>query len=239
MGVMEQQFTELMIQHGHLGVFLALMIIGLGLPIPEDIILITGGWISAQDNSPLWMSMVGILGVMCGDSIIYWLGYHYGETILSRRPFIWLVSADRLTKVRTYYRKYGYWTIFISRFAAGLRATSFLMAGTSHVPYRIFFLANGSAALFSVPFFVYLGYHFADRFSEIIAYVKVVKTDLAIVLGILLVLYLAYRLIKHRMNLSRTSQAASMTSALPEPPSKAGLESHATPALKSEQSNPT
>ena len=236
---MEQQFTELMIQHGHLGVFLALMIIGLGLPIPEDIILITGGWIAAQDHSPLWMSVVGILGVMCGDSIIYWLGYHYGEAILRRRPFIWLVSADRLTRVRTYYQKYGYWTIFISRFAAGLRATSFLMAGTSHVPYRIFFLANGSAALFSVPFFVYLGYHFADRFSEIIAYVKVVKTDLAIVLGILLAVYGVYRLIKYRYSLSKNAEASVPPTPLAEPSVKTGLESHVSPTLKSEQSNPT
>lgn len=235
---MEQQFTELMIQHGHLGVFLALMIIGLGLPVPEDIVLITGGWIAAQDDSPLFMSVVGILGVMCGDSIIYWLGYHFGDALLGRRPFRWLVSAERLAKVRAYYQKYGYWTIFFSRFAAGLRATSFLMAGTSHVPYRIFFMANGSAALFSVPFFVYLGYHFADDFSNILHYVKMVKTDLAIVVGILLLVYGLYRGIQYWRN-RRTPQPESSPQVLPSPTQPISEENPVHTSLNSKSSNPT
>lgn len=186
--------------HSHLGVFIALLIIGFGLPVPEDIILITGGVISAKDDSVVLMVLVGMAGVLVGDSIIFTLGYHYGEAILNRRPFIWLVTPERLAKVRAYYRKYGYWTIFFSRFAAGLRATSFLLAGTSHVPYRIFILANGAAALFSVPFFVLLGYYFADNIAAGMAMLKEVQAGVLITVGVLLVAWLLRKYVWKRQD---------------------------------------
>lgn len=186
---MLDQIIALLYAYSHLGVFVALLIISFGLPVPEDIILITGGVISAKDDSAALMCLVGMAGVMVGDSIIFILGYRYGEAILNRRPFVWLVTPARLAKVRAYYRKYGYWTIFFSRFAAGLRATSFLLAGTSHVPYRIFLLANGFAALISVPFFVMLGYYFADNIAAGMAMLKEVQVWVVGVLALALIVW--------------------------------------------------
>lgn len=188
-----EQLSALLFEYSHLGVFISLLIVSFGLPIPEDIILITGGVVSARDNSLLLMNLAGMSGVLVGDSIIYWLGYYYGEALLKRRPFRWLMTPERLQKVRAYYQKYGYWTIFFSRFAAGLRASSFMLAGTSHVPYRIFLLANGMAALISVPFFIGLGYYFSDNIQAVIARMKTIQGDILIVLAVALVLFLLYR----------------------------------------------
>lgn len=208
------QINELLFQYGHIGVFVALLIIGLGLPVPEDIILITGGVISSRDESLLLMNFIGMAGVLVGDSIIYALGYHYGVAILSRRPFRWIVTPARLKKVQVWYTRWGYWTIFVSRFAAGLRASSFLLAGASRVPYRIFLLANGTAALISVPFFIGVGYYFADHIADVIAKMKEIQSTLVWVILPLLVLYLLYRFVikpRRARAQQKSSQAGDVT----------------------------
>ncbi|MFM7203866.1 MAG: DedA family protein [Myxococcota bacterium] len=208
------QINELLFQYGHIGVFVALLIIGLGLPVPEDIILITGGVISSRDESLLLMNIIGMTGVLLGDSIIYALGYHYGVSILSRRPFRWIVTPERLQKVQAWYTRWGYWTIFVSRFAAGLRASSFLLAGASRVPYRIFLLANGTAALVSVPFFIGVGYYFADHITEVITKMKEIQSTLVWVVLPLLMAYLLYRFVikprRAKAALERASSASSL-----------------------------
>lgn len=163
-------------ENSYWGLFLALLACGFGLPVPEDIILITGGVLAAPSNKRVLITlMVCMVGVLGGDGIVFTLGRRYRNKILRMPPFSWVVRPKRLRQIRRLYRKYGYWAIFISRFLAGLRATSFLMAGISQVPYRVFFLADGLAALLSVPFFIYLGFWFADDIESLFDRIEKVK----------------------------------------------------------------
>lgn len=176
------------------GILLALLACGFGLPIPEDIILITGGLLA--DGRPgafaltVAVSMVGVLG---GDSIVFSLGHRYRDRILRAPPFRWIVTPKRMKQIRTLYRKYGYWAIFLSRFLAGLRVPSFLMAGMSQVRYRDFMLADGAAALISVPFFVWLGYFFAEDIEAVFEEIDKAKDGLLWMVGaVAALLFLRY-----------------------------------------------
>ena len=65
-----------------LTLFLGLVLAGLGLPIPEDVFMITGGGLTVakvEHGSDQWsaiLAALGILyaGVMAGDSVVYGLG---------------------------------------------------------------------------------------------------------------------------------------------------------------------
>lgn len=186
-------------QSSYWGLLLALLACGFGLPVPEDLILITGGVLAHPSQRHFLLTvLVCMVGVLGGDSIVFALGHHFRDRILAAPPFRWLVSPKRLRRIRALYRKYGYWAIFMSRFLAGLRATSFLMAGMSQVPYRVFFLADGVAALISVPLFVWIGYFFADNVDQILGGVHRVKSVGLWGLGALVVLYLLKRLVWDR-----------------------------------------
>jgi len=124
-----------------------------------------------------------MLGVLGGDSIVFLLGHRYRDNILRAPPFRWIATPKRLKKIRALYRKYGYWAIFLSRFLAGLRVASFLMAGMSQLRYRTFILADGVAALISVPLFVWLGYYFAEDIEGVFNYIDKAKWGLASVVG--------------------------------------------------------
>lgn len=188
--------AEFLNNTSYLGLLLALLACGLGLPVPEDIILITGGVLAHPDTHHLVLTVVVcMVGVMGGDLIIFSLGHHFGKRILRLPPFRWLLTPRRLKSIRAMYQRYGYRAIFLSRFLAGIRAGSFLMAGISQVPFRTFILSDGLAAMVSVPFLVVMGYIFAEDIEHLIDQLKRVEHGVVATLLIVALLYLGKRFI--------------------------------------------
>ena len=62
-------------------IFGVLFSCGLGMPIPEDITILTAGHLAYLENIDLYMAMgVCLCGVLVGDFILFSLGRHYGKT---------------------------------------------------------------------------------------------------------------------------------------------------------------
>ena len=104
-------FTE----YGYWAVLFVLIICGFGVPIPEDITLVSGGVIAGlypeSVNSHL-MLLVSMIGVLAGDSSMYWLGRIYGTKILRFRPMRKIVTLQRLRMVREKFSQYGNRVLF-------------------------------------------------------------------------------------------------------------------------------
>ncbi|MDP8034065.1 DedA family protein [Pasteurella atlantica] len=145
--------------YGYWAVFLVLLACGFGLPIPEDITLVSGGVISGLGYTNVHiMLVVSMIGVLAGDSTMYWLGRIYGKKILRFRFIKPLVRRGRLSAVRKMFDKYGNRLLFTARFLPGLRAVVYLVSGiTNRVNYFQFILVDFCAAIISVPIWVYLG----------------------------------------------------------------------------------
>ncbi|NPD28554.1 DedA family protein, partial [Corallococcus exiguus] len=70
----------------YLSVFAILVACGLGVPLPEDISLILGGFLAHKGAAHLPVMMaVGFFGILVGDSLIYLAGRRLG-TRLGRDP---------------------------------------------------------------------------------------------------------------------------------------------------------
>ncbi len=152
---------EFFSNYGYAAVFLVLLLCGFGLPIPEDITLVSGGVIAGlyADINPHLMLLVSLAGVIVGDSIMYWLGRIYGSKILRFRPMKKLITLQRLRLVREKFAKYGNWVLFIARFLPGLRAPIYVVSGiTKKISYTRFVLIDLLAASISVPIWIYLGH---------------------------------------------------------------------------------
>lgn len=164
------------------GLFITLILCGLGLPIPEDIPLIAVGLAAAVGTVHLKTSIfVAMAGVLIGDTIIYYVGYHWGLSLLNRKLVRRVLPEKRLERVRRYFNRYGNRTIFFARFIVGLRAATFWAAGTLNVRYGTFLLFDGLAALISVPAFVYLGWYFGDNIDQLMPVIKDIKLILLLV----------------------------------------------------------
>lgn len=148
------------------GPFIVLVCCGLGLPIPEDIVLVTAGLL-CEDAGHSWIqtSIVMWVGVMAGDSLIFLLGRHFGMRVLASRWGTRIFSPARQAKTKALFERYGSMVLFVARFLPGVRAPTFCSAGAMHVPYAKFLLFDGGAALLSVPVFVALGHWLWAKFG--------------------------------------------------------------------------
>src|SRR3954451_23738801 len=96
-----------------LGILLAC---GLGLPIPEDITLFAAGLLAYYGVSDLYgMIAISLLGVLIGDSIIFWLGAKYGRKLTKKWFFHKLLPDDRLDAVKKRLHQRGNKLIFAAR----------------------------------------------------------------------------------------------------------------------------
>ncbi len=114
--------------------------------IPATVILLGIGALigaSGLDFWPIWSGAV--IGAALGDSLSYWLGFHYHEPI-SR---LWPLSKNPglLNRGHAFFERWGLAGVFIGRFFGPLRATVPLAAGACTMPVLHFQLANWSSAM--------------------------------------------------------------------------------------------
>ena len=196
-----QQLITVFAENGYVAVFIALMICGAGLPLPEDITLVAGGVIAGLGYVNVHgMFALAMFGVLLGDSAIFLLGHHYGARMLKWRLVARVLTPKRYAMVQEKFVRYGNRMLFIARFLPGMRTTVYITAGTSHrVSFTRFLLIDGLAALISVPFWVYLGYFGADNHEWLMKWVRRGQGSLWALVGlvVLTVLVLWWRHQRH------------------------------------------
>jgi membrane protein DedA with SNARE-associated domain len=187
-----QQLTTIFAENGYVAVFIALMICGAGLPLPEDITLVAGGVIAGLGYANVHtMVALAMFGVLLGDSAIFILGHHYGARILQWRFVARILTPARYTRVQEKFDRYGNRLLFIARFLPGMRTTVYLIAGTTHrVSFLRFLLIDTMAALISVPFWVYLGFFGADNHEWLVKWMHRGQSSMWVLIGVLLVIVL-------------------------------------------------
>lgn len=192
-------FVQFFTDYGYFAVFGILILCGFGLPVPEDITLVSGGVISGLGYTNVhFMFFVGLAGVLIGDATMFLAGRLFGYRIQRIRLFRRILSPRRFSQIQRKFKKYGLGLLFVARFLPGLRSPIYLVSGMSRrVSFITFILMDGMAALISVPVWIYLGYFFADNLDLLMVYVgdvqKAIYLALGLVIAIILVIYLKKR----------------------------------------------
>ena len=181
---------EYLVEFAYGGVFLVLLLCGLGLPVPEDIPIITSGYLVHLGTMAFWPALtVNLLGIMLGDLMIYGFGYWMGPKALEHRMLRRVMTPERMEKVHHFFDRHGRKAIFFGRFVAGLRAPLFLAAGITRLPLRIFFSMDFAAALLSVPLLLTAAWYFGDHIDEFRKMVGTGKAVFILALGVVAVLW--------------------------------------------------
>lgn len=139
-----------------------LILCGFGFPMPEDIILVSAGFLAAQNGVPLLGSMVLMyFGIMIGDFLIFTGGRLFGHRLVN-----FIVKEKNRDRIQDLFRRYGTGVVFVARFLPGLRTPVFFTAGTLRFSPVRFLLMDGFAALISAPLFVWLGHWAWSRYAD-------------------------------------------------------------------------
>ncbi len=141
---------------------------GVGLPVPEEPILLMAGAMAEEAASGetsgmgiqlLRFSSVSAVGILLGDLACFHLGRVLGPGILRWRWIGRIATRRRRVRAEQFFKKYGAWAIFLARFFAGVRLVMYFSAGVSRrVSYWRFLFMDFLGVLVSVPISVYVGY---------------------------------------------------------------------------------
>lgn len=199
-------------------VFSILIACGLGLPLPEDISLVLGGFLAHQgDASLLPMIAVGLAGILGGDSLVYLLGRRLGRNVGKQegRFLTRWITPERRHQVEKLFYRHGEKVVMVARFLPGLRAVTFFTAGSAGMPYRRFIFFDGVAALVSAPVFVFLGYRFGGELETLIEKIKQGQLQVIGAVALVVAAVLLFKWARRRAQ--KRSELAPAAEVLPSP----------------------
>ena len=160
----------------------------LGLVLPGETALITGGLLAYQGVWPLWLFVgVSIVAATTGDSIGYFVGHKYGARIKSAQLGRF-VGEKRWRLAQHIFDRYHWGAIFFGRAQGLLRALIPALAAMNNVPYRVFFKWNFAGATIFAGGVGVLGYVFAGSLAQLEQYLKYWAFGILVVLVVVVVL---------------------------------------------------
>ena len=172
MGGLEQ----ILLEHPYLGVAIVFFACGLGLPLPEELVLVTAGYVCFRGHADLEaMTAACAAAILLGDIVPFALGRWLGLPLLRLKPVRLIITPRRLARFNRWFRRRGILVIFISRFVAGIRVVAFFTAGTLKMSWTKFLLIDLLGIALIVPLLVFAGYHFGGTIDQIIVEVQALE----------------------------------------------------------------
>jgi len=145
-------------------VFLLLVLCGVGAPLSEELVIITGGLVVAHSGASLSvMAIAAYLGIVAGDSALYRIGRSLGPRVFSHPKLSKMLTPARIGLLQGMFARRGALAVFLARFLPGLRAPAYLLAGATGLPYRRFLLADAAAAWIPAMGMTWLGFRFGPQ----------------------------------------------------------------------------
>jgi membrane protein DedA with SNARE-associated domain len=155
--------------------------------MPEEIPVLAAGVLAHEGIVRWWIGLpVCLVAILGGDTVLYWVGHHWGEHILDWRLVRHILTPEREEQFKAGYRRHGMKIVFAARHVAGVRGAAFLTAGIAQVPFGQFVAVDAAAALIGVPFSFGLAFFFTNQLEWVLADVRRVERWLTIV-GLVLV----------------------------------------------------
>ncbi|MBM0067632.1 DedA family protein [Alkalicoccobacillus gibsonii] len=194
---------ELIAHYGYFGILIALVGGIVGLPIPDELLLITVGYFTHSGELNLYLSiLISLLGSIIGISISYFLGKKLGLPFLLTHGSKFFLSNKKIDRAQVLFQKYGAFILVIGYFIPGVRHLTGYIAGISNLPYKRFSLYAYSGAFVWVNTFIFAGNHMRwdwQKLSDsIIAHKFLVGSLIGFIILFTVACYVLFHTVKRR-----------------------------------------
>lgn len=200
---MQEIVLEVISQYGYLGVFLLIAIENIFPPIPSEVILTFGGFMTTITSLNVWgVIIAATLGSVTGAVILYSLGRILN---VDRLEALFAGPAGRTLRLKTedvrtaekWFRKYGNKTVFFCRFIPIVRSLISVPAGMAKMNITVFLALTTVGTFIWNLVLVYLGRAAGQAWEKIAGYFDTYST-VALVIFILIALIIVAMFIKRR-----------------------------------------
>ena len=185
------QLTSLLHQFSYTGIFLLSFFGGYIIPVPEEVILLSVGYLGHKGIFNIYgASLLSLCAILASDCMLYILARANSSRIQNLKDAIeghkgTFISHDHVGR-----------TIFLLRFVAGLRFLGPLFAGSNKVTWQTFVLFDVLALILYVPLVVFLGFYFNTSFLLLVSWIDAVRQTIFTIALLLLALFIAHLLHK-------------------------------------------
>jgi membrane protein DedA with SNARE-associated domain len=154
--------------YGYGALFVLLMLGIVGLPIPDETLLVFCGYLISRGTlNPEATLLTAVLGSWCGISLSYWIGRTLGLGVVHRFGRVLHVNQERLDRVHQWFDHSGHWALFGGYYIAGVRHLTAIIAGASKLGFGTFILFAWSGGVCWAAAFLTLGYFIGEDWRRI------------------------------------------------------------------------
>ena len=188
----------------YLGMFILLILGGVGLPFPEDATLILCGLlISTQVVRPIPALLTVYAGLLIADLTLHFIGRKYGRQIVTHRRFRKIISPERLSFLEKKFNRIGLLLILLGRHVAGLRAQIFLVSGIMRMPTLKFFIADAVSSIFTMALMIGAGYWGGNSLKFLRRGLVRIEHIAILVIIFSIIIYSFYRYLKPKLTIKK------------------------------------
>lgn len=200
---MQIWITNFMEQFGYLGTFLMILLENVFPPIPSEVILTFGGFMTTNTS----MTIIGIVtsataGSVLGAIILYGIGHLLNvqrlENIVNRWGHILRIKVSDIHKANSWFNRYGYRTIFFCRMIPLVRSLISIPAGMANMKFSLFVLYTTAGTLIWNIVLVCAGAILGESWETILDFMDIYSNIAYTILGLALVIFISLLFLRRR-----------------------------------------
>ena len=187
---MQEIIISIMESFGYLGIFLLILIENIFPPIPSEVILLFGGFMTTKTE----LTIVGVIvfstiGSLLGAVVLYLIGKFFNKERLikivnSRLGRILRLNESDINKASLWFSEKGNTTVFFCRFVPVLRSLISIPAGMNEMPIIKFLIYTIVGSLIWNMVLTYLGYLSGANWENILTIFDTYSSIVTIILGL-------------------------------------------------------
>ena len=159
---------EWITHYGYVALFLFLFLGIIGLPVPDETLLLFAGYLSFNGDLRLEPTLVtAFLGSACGISVSYAIGRFIGPTAIGKCAALLHIYPDQLALTSRWVERWGKYVLLVAYFIPGIRHLAALVVGASLLPAPVFVRFAYTGALLWSGTFIGLGYVMGEEWRHL------------------------------------------------------------------------
>ncbi len=188
---MQEFIINIMNSYGYLGVFLLILIENIFPPIPSEVILLFGGFMTTYTSlNVLGMTMSSTLGSVLGALILYKIGNFFNKETLKRLIHTRLgkllrINNSDIDSSYNYFQTKGEKTIFFCRFIPLIRSLISLPAGINKMNITKFTIYTTLGSLIWNIVLITLGHIVGSNWKSILKIFDLYSTYAVVIIFII------------------------------------------------------
>ncbi|EIJ1359044.1 DedA family protein [Listeria monocytogenes] len=194
---METWITSIMADFGYIGIFVLIMVENLFPPIPSEIILTFGGFMTTVTSlNVVMVIIVATLGSVVGAILLYKVASYFGKERLTKIVLkygrILRLKESDIERAESFFLKYGSWAVFLCRMIPLIRSLISIPAGMTKMKMSRFLILTTAGSLLWNTVLIGLGAVLGESWNEIVVFMDSFSTIIYSVIAILVVVGLGF-----------------------------------------------